>query len=332
MTQELILGNPTHKIAALVRGRADVMVSHLPAGDFGQRQAWMAATLNAISELPEDVTPKSVFTSVANCASMGLSLAKPLGQAYLVPFWNTKANCRDVQLIPGYQGFLHLAYQSGFLKVVHADVVLDGERFEIYSDESGPHFRHELMLGRTPSRENIAAAYCTFSTRSGGQGFKVVERAILERTADDSIKKTKGFTVWKSDYPAMALKTAVRHAAKLWPKTAALQNAIWIDEQAERFETQSDLVDQRPVRIAANVLDLTSGGTVVESVADEPAQELQDVLDAIEAAPSERMLADVLGVIPLMDAASEAVVSEAAAAKREKLNRSGSLFDPGEIG
>jgi recombination protein RecT len=219
---ELILPAPRNDGAALARNRLDAILAQLPAGV--ERGPWAAAAIAEANAV--EATPASIAGAIFNASFLGLTFGKALGHAHIVPFKG------QAQLVIGYRGWIHLAYSTGFLSRVYADVVCQGEGFEYWVDEMGPRMRHTPALERDPNRGDIVAAYCIYHTKDGGTGLKVVPRKQID-------KSDKGRDVWQSNYPAMAMKTAILRSAKLWNNTARTSKAIEIEEQAERDELQT---------------------------------------------------------------------------------------------
>lgn len=202
----------------------DRIVQVLPEGVVA-RQFCVAAVSEANS-LTRPCDPKSVLMSAFNCATIGWIPGKALGHAFFVPF---KGQC---QLIPGYKGLLDLAFSNEFLTQCNTEVILDGEKYERWHDELGPHLRHELPRKRDLRRDKVVASYCTYRTKNGGYGIAFVDRSEL-----DKVDKQKD--VWRSDYIAMAKKTAILRASKQWRITNRLGLAVQLDEQAQRNEPQT---------------------------------------------------------------------------------------------
>lgn len=226
MTTELTryLPDPLNKGTALIIGYAELIATRLPANV--NPQNFMTACVVEANALTTTCSPKSVAIATFNCAVMGLIPGPALGHAYFVPF---KGVCT---LMPGYRGFLDLAFGNSFLKDIHCDVVLNGEDFRFWKDEHGPRLLHEVTLDRDLQKQNVLAAYCIYHTTSGGNGIRVVNRRELN-------KVDTGMNVWKSDYISMALKTPIRRAAKEWKITPSLGRAILLDEQSERGDSQT---------------------------------------------------------------------------------------------
>src|SRR5262245_12814982 len=81
--------------------------------------------LTAVSRSPglRECDPLTICGCVIQAAQLGLEPDNVLGEAYLVPFHNSKTRKKECQLIPGYQGLLKLVRNSGELKFVSAQIV-----------------------------------------------------------------------------------------------------------------------------------------------------------------------------------------------------------------
>lgn len=67
--------------------------------------------LSALSTNPKlaETTPQSFLGAMMTAAQLGLEPNTSLGQAYLLPYWNSKANAYECQFQLGYKGLLDLA-------------------------------------------------------------------------------------------------------------------------------------------------------------------------------------------------------------------------------
>ncbi|WP_174683141.1 recombinase RecT, partial [Mycolicibacterium fortuitum] len=75
---------------------------------------------------------KSVLGSLMTCAQLGLRPGVgALGQAYLLPFWDSKTRGQKAQLVIGYQGYVELAHRSGRIASIHARTVYENDYFEV---------------------------------------------------------------------------------------------------------------------------------------------------------------------------------------------------------
>jgi phage RecT family recombinase len=193
------------------------------------RQAFYPSFLAEVNNLKPNVDYRSVMVAAMNCAVVGLAPGAARGHCYLVPFWDKDKEVACAQLVMGYKGWMELGYRSNHLGIIHTpQVVLEGEEFELWSDENGHHFRHRRPPTRRDkgSRRNVVGAYVAYGTTSGHNSYTYVDRGELDEV--DSQKN-----VWKSDYIAMCMKTAIHRAAKTWRTTSELSAAHRSDETME---------------------------------------------------------------------------------------------------
>ena len=122
--------------------------------------------LSAISGNPKlaQTTPQSFLAAMMTAAQLGLEPNTPLGQAYLIPYWNKKANVSECQFQLGYKGMIDLAYRSGDVSMIQARVVYERDQFA-YSFGLQPVLRH--IPARTDRGEPVYV-YAMFHTKDGG--------------------------------------------------------------------------------------------------------------------------------------------------------------------
>jgi len=178
----------------------------------------------------------SLIRAVLQSAQLGLEPDSALGQAYLVPFYNTKRGCKEVQFIPGYRGLIDLARRSGQVASIEAHLVYEKDKFEM-------SFGLEPKLVHVPAvdEENpgeIRLVYAIVRFRGSGQQ-PLVE--VMNRTQVEAIRKRskageKG--PWVTDWGEMARKTVTKRISKYCPMSPELARAIELDTQAEVGESQ----------------------------------------------------------------------------------------------
>ena len=227
LVKQLPLPEAKNPGAALLVKSMPRLVQYLP-DNMAARQFCMALVQEA-NKLDSDVVPISVANSALACAIVGLIPGPALGHAYLVPFKNKGQ--KMCTFVPGYKGFLELAYGASWLADCQPEVILEGEEFLHWMDESGPKLSHNIPVNRKLMHQNVVGAYCVWHSRHGGKGIEVVQRSELDKV--DTQKN-----VWASEYVAMAKKTPVRRASKLWRQTRGLALAVQLDEQQEQGEVQ----------------------------------------------------------------------------------------------
>lgn len=246
------LPEPKNPMAQTVARVLDRIIPVLPDGVVARQ--FCVAVMSEINAITKPCDPKSVLMAAFNCAVIGWIPGKALGHAYFIPYG------REVQLVGGYKGYLDLAFGNEFLIQCNPEVILDGEDAEVWHDETGKRLHHKIPIKRDLRRDRVIAAYCTYRTRLGGSGIAIVPRSEI-----DKVDKQKD--VWKSNYVAMAKKTAILRAAKEWKLTHRLGLAIQLDEQAERGEQQmvpaefDDILDKEPARRPLNLDEIPDAPT-----------------------------------------------------------------------
>jgi recombination protein RecT len=200
--------------------------------------------LTALRTTPKlaECSQASFAGCLMSCAALGLEPNTPLGEAHLIPRWNSRTRSTDCTLIVGYQGYMSLARRSGEVSTIQAFPVFAGDVFE-YELGLHPMLRH--VPSGAPDRENpdkLTHVYAIVRPKDKDAEpiFTVMSRAQVEshrkRGASGS-KRNDGSTVktpWDTDYVAMAQKTAVREVFRWAPRSAELARADAIEGAIER--------------------------------------------------------------------------------------------------
>ena len=170
--------------------------------------------LSALSANPKlaQTTPQSFLAAMMTAAQLGVEPNTPLGQAYLIPYWNKKSNCSECQFQLGYKGLIDLAYRSGDISVIQAQVVYENDEF-VYS------FGLEPVLKHTPAamnRGDPTFVYAVFRTKDGGYGFDVMSILDIHAFAQ-TYSKAYGSGPWQTNFEEMAKKTVLKRVLKYAP-------------------------------------------------------------------------------------------------------------------
>ncbi len=201
--------------------------------------------------------PQSFLGALMTSAQLGLEPG-PLGEAYLVPYGD------NVTFIPGYRGLIKLAWQSGQLKSIAAHTVHERDEFE-YEYGLEPVLRHKPSL---TDRGDVIAVYAAAVFKDGGSAFVVMSRQDVEAIRSRSRASNNG--PWKTDWDAMARKTAIRQLIRWLPLSSELHNlatAAALDESVRKGEdVTKDLDEIGATVIDGSVVDVTDA----EVVEDEP--------------------------------------------------------------
>lgn len=192
--------------------------------------------LTTIQRTPKllDCTRDSLLGCIVTCAQLGLEPDGMLGHAYLIPFWNSRKNANECQLIVGYKGLLKLARQSGEIASISARVVHEKDEFRYQ------YGLHEDCV-HVPSDEedpgSVTHAYAVFRLKDGSHHFDVMTVREIERIRDKSqgYKINKNGSPWTTDFDEMAKKTVLRRASKMAP--ASVEDRVGM---AARLNQQAD--------------------------------------------------------------------------------------------
>jgi len=185
---------------------------------------------------------KSFMRSVLQAASLGLEPGGPLGQAHLVPFWNSSKHQLDCQLIIDYKGYIALAHRSKEVGRISAKIVFNKEPW---------HFSENDIIVHTPlppseRGEKKVMAYAKAFDRAGvliAQEYLWAEEveAIKKKSLDG--KKNAGANPWNLYEEAMWRKSPVRKLAKWMPMSPEMQKAAIMEEYQEEGITPTVDVD-----------------------------------------------------------------------------------------
>lgn len=226
----------------------DQIAAALPKHMSADRMARVATT--AIRSTPKllECTPESLFGAIIQCSQLGLEPSNGLGHAYLLPFDKNEKRgnqwvkvSTEVQLIIGYRGMLDLARRSGQIETIEAHAVYAGDTFEC---ELGLNSK----LVHVPAWDNpkrgdpatLSFVYAVAKLKDGGTQFQVMSKAGIDAIRERSKAKNSG--PWVTDYEQMALKTVVRRLFKWLPVSVEIQNAVSLDEAADRGEQNAGAI------------------------------------------------------------------------------------------
>lgn len=152
-------------------------------------------------------------------AQLGLEPG-PLGEAHLVPYGDV------CTFVPGYRGLIKLAWNSGQLRHIDADVVLDGEEFD-YAKGTEPFLRHKPGGSERHTKDGVTHVYAVASMTNGGNAFTVLNIKEVERIRRTYAKGLgKKDHPWNTEWAEMAKKTALRRLAKVLPMSASVNLAL----------------------------------------------------------------------------------------------------------
>ena len=236
---------PQKTVQALIRQMEPEIRKALPSMITPERFTRIA--LSAISVNPQlaECTPRSLLAALMTAAQLGLELNTPLGQCYLIPYFNGRTQQLDCQFQLGYRGLIDLAYRSGEIITVAAYAVYEHDEFE-YELGLEPKLRHKPAL---EDRGAPVYYYALFKTRSGGYGIDVMTISEMRRFRDEHSKAaSKGFSPWDSSFDEMAKKTVLKRCLKYAPLKPEFISAAATDDSIKTTlsEDMLSIPDEKP--------------------------------------------------------------------------------------
>lgn len=205
-------------------------------------------TLSAISVNPKlaGCTPKSFLGAMMSAAQLGLEPNTPLGQAYLLPYKNKGVD--EVQFQIGYKGLIDLAYRSGEVELVQAQIVYANDTFEC---EYGltPKLRH---VPADHDRGEAVKVYAMFKTKSGGYGFEVMSMDdVREHAKKYSKAYGSTYSPWSTNFEEMAKKTVLKKVLKYAPMKSDFVRGL-VQDETIKSEISDDMYSV-PNEVVADV-------------------------------------------------------------------------------
>lgn len=204
-----------------------VLPAHITPAQLGR----VATTaMNGSKDLAK-CDPTNIAVEVMKGAQLGLM---PDGkEGALVPR-RIKDRGWVCQFQPMFQGAIKLAYQSGIVSVIDADVVYKQDHWEFWRQDGETHYRHEPADGPRPDKD-IVLAYATCKLKDGTWVIARVARDQLDKR--NAVSKAKADSApWQKWFPEMCKKTAVWQLEKYMPKSSDLLQfrlAADVDRNAE---------------------------------------------------------------------------------------------------
>lgn len=211
--------------------------------------------LRAVAECPA-----SLIGAILTAATLGLEPNTALGHGYLITYFQkNKAKSQEagrdiyemrVSFQLGYQGILVLAYRSGDIADVDAQVVYEKDQFK-YQLGTNRFINHVPSEDADPGRP--VRYYAVIQLKSGGQLFKVWSASqVLEHAKKFSksynARTGRFFGPWEDNFSAMAKKTVLLDCLKLAPKSSSFSAQIAADNTTKSITADAahvDILNQR---------------------------------------------------------------------------------------
>jgi recombination protein RecT len=214
---QLRRANESRSIRAILTDKSivDQIQRALPSHMDADRMARVAITATTKTPALLNCTPESFMRSLLDASALGL---EPDGRmAHLIPYG------ADCKLIVDYKGLLDIAYRSGMVKSVHADVVHMHDIFVFSTGEVKEHvpWAFRTDVDKPKSKGDVYAAYCAITMQGGAYKHEVMDKAEIESIRARSQAGRSG--PWVTDWSEMAKKTVFRRASKWIPMSSEMR-------------------------------------------------------------------------------------------------------------
>lgn len=211
--------------------------------------------LSAISTNPKlaETTPQSFLGAMMQSAQLGMEVNTVLGQAYILPYNNKGTMEAQFQL--GYKGLIDLAYRSGEVESIQAQIVYENDIFKVqYGLE--PKLEH---IPADSDRGKAIKVYALFRTKSGGYGFEVMSMEDVKKHAEKYSKAySSAYSPWKTNFEEMAKKTVLKRVLKYAPLKSDFVRGIASDETIKK-ELSDDMFSVNPIEAEPIIIDPETG-------------------------------------------------------------------------
>jgi recombination protein RecT len=199
--------------------------------------------LSALSGNPmlQQATPESFFGALLTAAQLGLEPNTPLGQAYLIGRNNRRLGVVEAQFQLGYKGLIALAYRSGQVSSIQAEVVCERDEFD-YAFGLEPKLSHRPATGNRGAPTHY---YAVWKTKDGASGFAVMGIEDVKAHAkkfSDAVKGGK-MSPWDSNFDEMAKKTVLKKALKYAPLSSDFVRGLASDNAIREYRDGIDALD-----------------------------------------------------------------------------------------
>lgn len=230
------------KIRSLIEAHKPQFELALAGSVDGDKFARVALTEILGNKSLMDASVPSLMGALLSSAQLGLEPGGPLGHCYLVPYKG------EVQLILGYKGMEQLAYNSGLVSSINARVVRAGDYFE-FEFGTNEHVSHRPKAG---VGGEVTHAYAIARLVTGGVVSVVLFREDIDRRMASSASAKSKSSPWKTDYDAMARKSAIRALFNDLPASTVTQRALGYDERVvtpDEVDEMEGIIDVDEVEV-----------------------------------------------------------------------------------
>lgn len=258
-------------------------INEMVGGAKGQQ--FITSIISAVSTNPK--LAECDYSSILSAALLGQALnltpSPQLGQYHLVPFNDSKRNCKVAQFQIGYKGYIQLAIRSGYYKKLNVIAIKEGEliKYDPLNEEIDVN-----LIEDDEVRENTKTIgyYAMFEYQNGfrktlywtkkkmlshankySQAFNSESYQKLQEGKIPEKDLWKYSSFWYKDFDGMAFKTMLRQLISKW-------GIMSVDMQEAYTKDMSAIDENGNYEYVENSEDIT-GPIVIEQPEDKKTEE-----------------------------------------------------------
>lgn len=217
-----------HTLHAMLSNPSAVKRFEQILGSPKRAAAFISAVLSVANgnELLRNAEPKSILNSAVVAATLNLQVNPSLGEAAIVPFYNSKTRSYEAQFQIMTRGLVQLCKRSGQFKTLRNEIVYEGELVRCN------RFTGEYVFDETcRSSDNVIGYMAYYKLINGDEDtvYMTVDE-VKRHAAKYSQTYKKGYGIWKDNFDSMALKTTLKRLLKNAPKSVEMEQAMVFDQ------------------------------------------------------------------------------------------------------
>jgi phage RecT family recombinase len=197
---------------------ATEMLGNERAKEYFMQLGFMMRTTPKLMEC----SPESIFVSMMQCVNIDLMPNTPEQYCAIIPRNNRQLGTVEAHFELMYQGAKELAYRTGQVKTIKAELVFPDDDFDYDDAMNTIHHKKALNIDRT-NTDNMIAAYAIAKLSNGEVQFVVVAPSDLKKVMNSSQSvyegKAKSGSAWANWAERQHLKTAIKRLAKDLPSS-----------------------------------------------------------------------------------------------------------------
>jgi recombination protein RecT len=223
--------NPLQQTQTLVKKYATSLLDDKRAGQF-------AATVALLARKNPDLakaTHESFLTAVMACVHLDLMPNTPEQYAFIIPYKNYRTGIIEAQFQLGYKGMQELAYRTGNVLKMRAELVFAEDTFDVeYAPDERIVHKPDLTIDRT-KLDKVVMAYAIAKLANGETQFVVMNRSEIDKVRN-SAKASSTDAPWNTWGTEMVRKSVSKRLSKSLPASTTdnrLKIAAEVDSLAE---------------------------------------------------------------------------------------------------